>query len=105
MAGQIRKSRKTHAAKAEKLLQTARDVMGEEAELEIQEPGFTLRMDIKTTLSSDEIARRAEKKGVAVLALPDKKALPGRAALLLACTNVPVSDYEKAMGRLRECWE
>ncbi len=105
LAGQIRKSRKIHAAKAEKLLQAAREVMGEEAELEIREPGFTLRMDIRTTISSNEIARRAKEKGIAVLALPDKKALPGRAALLLTCTNVSASDYGKAMKRLRECWE
>ncbi len=105
LAGQIRKSRKIHAAKAEKLLQAAREVMGEAVKLEIQEPGFTIRMDIKTPLPSDEIVCRAEKKGIAVLALPDKKALPGRAALLLVCTNVPAADYEKAMKRLRECWE
>lgn len=105
LAGQIRKSRKIHMAKAELLLETAKKVMGDRASAQMGESGFSIRMELRTTLTSDELAQKAIKEGTAVIPLPEEESSPETAGIVLACTNVAESDYEEALKRLKKCLE
>lgn len=100
LMNQIRKSRKIHMAKSEKLLQAAKNVFGREAELQIEETGFRVLMEIKSDLSADEIEKRAKDRGTWVNVVPCGL---GGVRMGLICTNIAVENYENAMLELKKC--
>ncbi|XCP86922.1 PLP-dependent aminotransferase family protein [Roseburia hominis] len=106
LAGQIRKSRKIHLAKAAELARAARNVFGERVQTRIEEAGFHVMLSFQTEKSSREIAGKARSAGVAVIPVPE--AAPGvqetgEATVMLVCANVASQDYEAAMEQLRRC--
>lgn len=104
LAGQIRKSRKIHLAKATELARAIQKVLGGKAKTEIGESGFHVYVCLDTVYTASEIAGRAKEKGLAVIPKPQEEKVPEKGAtVMLNCANVAVEDYEMAMELLREC--
>lgn len=99
LMSQIRKSRKIHAAKAEKLVEAAKQVFGDDAKLQIEESGFRVIMDIESVRQTKEIEQYAKEKGmlIRVILKEEKK------QIMMTCTNVATEKYEEAMLLLKEC--
>lgn len=97
LSNQIRKAKKLYTQKARELCREAREVFGDKAKIHAGETGFFIRMEICTPHPASELAARAEKKGVAVLAEADTAPNP---RLLLSCSAVPCESYRKALNLL-----
>lgn len=102
LAGQVRKSRKIHLAKASELAKSAQKVFGSRARVQIGEAGFHVLMELKTGAAAEEIAGKAAKRGVAVIPTGESD---GTAVFMLSCANVEVEDYEKALIEFKKCTE
>ncbi len=102
LSSQIRKSRKIHLAKAMELLKVIEKVFAERGSAEVGDIGFHVALQLETDCDAIAFAKRAEKKGVAVLPQPEQKKQDS-ITIMLNCANVAVEDYEKAMLLLKEC--
>lgn len=100
LAGQIRKSRKIHLAKASELAKCVRKIFGSRSRVQIGEAGFHVLMEIETGESAEVITVRAAKRGVAVIPAGEKDKM---AVFMLSCANVAVEDYEKALTEFKKC--
>lgn len=100
LSAQIRKSRKIHLTKAEKLVKTIRRIMGESVRTEIGDTGFQIYVFVKTKDSPEEIGKRAREKGVALMVIEAEKGK--EVMLVLNCANVAAEDYDHAIDRIQK---
>lgn len=100
LMSQIRKSRKNQETKAEKMVQMAKTVFGRDTRIHMEESGFYVVLEQKSSCSSEEMEQRAMKLGIKVKVAPKKKE-EGVAKLILECTNVGVEEYEEALKMLK----
>lgn len=98
LASQIRKSRKIHLAKAEKLARCAEAVFDGKVGIQVGEAGFMVQLTFPEEYDAEKITRQAEKRGMAFLESDQKR-------ILLTCAGVSAENYEDAMRLLRECME
>lgn len=98
LSSQIRKSRKIHQEKSAQLVRVLKKQMGNMARVRMGESGFSVYVQFNIEGSSQELAEKARKKGIAVV--PIEGATP---RLMLNCANVSVSEYEAAVSLLKEC--
>ena len=96
LASQIRKSRKIHLAKAEKLAGSARKILVENVEVQVSEAGFMVQLTFPEDYDVRTIVQEAEQKGMAFLEVEKNR-------LLLTCAKVAAEKYEDAMELLGEC--
>ena len=69
LESQIRKARKLYTAKAKKLCEDIGRIFGDRAVPHLGEAGFLVLAEIRTELTSEEIARKAAHAGIAVRAV------------------------------------
>lgn len=98
LASQIRKSRKIHQEKSANLVKVLKKQFGTMARVRMGESGYSVYLQLNIEETSQEIAKKARKKGIAVV--PIEGATP---VLMLNCANVSVSEYEAAVSILKEC--
>lgn len=101
LMSQIRKSRKIQGAKAERLVQTAKQILGEETLAYMEESGFYVTLERTSDYPSEELEQRALSFGIKVKVLP-REAGEKRAKLILDCSNVKTEDYEEALELLKK---
>ena len=97
LSSQIRKSRKIHQEKSAQLVRVLKKQLGNIARVRMGESGFSVYVQFNIEGSSQELAEKARKKGIAVV--PIEGATP---RLMLNCANVSVSEYEAAVSLLKE---
>lgn len=110
LESQIRKTRKLYAAKARQLCEAVNRVFGERAVPLLGEAGFLVLVELKTNLTSAEIAKRAAAAKVAVRPVeevPDEvssaenaqgiKRQDGNPKILLSCASMETEGYEEAL--------
>ena len=102
LESQIRKTRKLYTAKAGKLCEDIKTVFGEKAVPHLGEAGFLVLAEIKTELSSEEIAKRGAEAGVAVRPAPAENENGKWPRILLSCSTVAAEHYEEALIRLKK---
>lgn len=100
LMSQIRKSRKIHRAKSEKLLLAAQNVFGDGTFYQIEESGFRVLIDIETTMKGTEIEQRARERGIYIKV---RSGANEKMQMMLTCTNVAAEEYEEAMKALKDC--
>ena len=98
LESQIRKTRKLHVAKAKRLCEDINAIFGELAEAHMGEAGFLVMAELHTSLTSEDIALRAKKAGVAIRPLKQSP----NPQILLSCSTVPAEQYEEALKRLKQ---
>lgn len=98
LASQIRKSRKIHLAKAEKLAETARRILDSRIDIRTGEAGFMVQFILPEEMDAEQIREKARKRGIAFLEAEGQH-------LLLTCAGVEAEKYEAAMHLLAECME
>ena len=98
LSSQIRKSRKIHQEKSAQLVRVLKKQLGNMARVRMGESGFSVYVQFNIEGTSQELAEKARKKGIAVV--PIEGATP---RLMLNCANVSVSEYEAAVSLLKEC--
>ena len=98
---QIRKSRKTWLAKAKAMEQAAEEVLGKDAAVTLQEAGFMVVLDIRTSCTAEELADRLRKKNMRVTPVQSRNGKK-TARLILSCSQVPAADYPEAMRLIKE---
>ena len=98
LSSQIRKSRKIHQEKSAQLVQVLKKQLGSIARVRRGESGFSVYVQFNLEETSQGLAKKARKKGIAVV--PIEGAPP---ILMLNCANVSVSEYEAAVSLLKEC--
>ena len=97
LSSQIRKSRKIHQEKSAQLVRVLKKQLGNMARVRMGESGFSVYVQFNIEGSSQELAEKARKKGIAVV--PIEGATP---RLMLNCANVSISEYEAAVSLLKE---
>lgn len=96
LASQIRKSRKIHLAKAEKLAESIRKVFENTVKVQIGEAGFMVRITFADGTDAEKVAKAARKEGLMF------REAEGH-TLLLTCAGVESDKYEEAMQILAKC--
>lgn len=97
LSSQIRKSRKIHQEKSAQLVRVLKKQLGNIARVRMGESGFSVYVQFNIEGSSQELAEKARKKGIAVV--PIEGAIP---RIMLNCANVSISEYEAAVSLLKE---
>lgn len=100
LSSRVRKIKKLYAQKTKQLSLIIKKVFKDKAKIHIGETGFIIWLEINSSLSQDEIVKRAKKSGVAVKASDLSLALP---QILLSCSAVHTEDFQKAAERLYNC--
>lgn len=96
---QIRKARKLYAQKSRALCESAKAVFGDNVTVSPVSSGMRVCLQFtKSTDSSEELAARALKNGIAVKPLGKEGEPP---SILLSCSAVNAQDYIKAMELLK----
>ena len=98
LASQVRKSRKIHLAKAEKLADSAKKILGKDVDVQVGAAGFMVQLTFAEDCAAEKIAEKAKKKGMTFLEVEKNR-------MLLTCAGVSAEKYEDAMKLLRECTE
>ena len=98
LASQVRKSRKIHLAKAEKLADSAKKILGKNVDVQVGAAGFIVQLTFAEDCAAEKIAEKAKKKGMTFLEVEKNR-------MLLTCAGVSAEKYEDAMKLLRECTE
>lgn len=98
LASQVRKSRKIHLAKAEKLADSAKKILGKDVDVQVGAAGFMVQLTFAEDCDAEKIAEKAKKKGMTFLEVEKNR-------MLLTCAGVSAEKYEDAMKLLRECTE
>ncbi len=98
---QIKKARKLYMAKSNQLCLAVNQIFKDKAKSIPGSGGFLIQVEVKSNLSSKELARRAEEVGVLVKAFDsvEKSKYP---RLLLSCSGVSEEDFEKALKLLKD---
>lgn len=102
LAGQIRKSRKIHMAKAGQLAATVEQVLGRKAKVRTGDSGFHVYVELDTKLPAGEIAEKAKEKGLLLSPVPADNR-ESKCTIMMNCAGVPVDKYHAAMKLLEEC--
>ena len=103
LESQIRKARKLYTAKAKKLCEDIGRIFGDRAVPHLGEAGFLVLAEIRTELTSEEIARKAAHAGIAVRAVVPEEGKGGESMnprILLSCATVGTEHYEEALTEL-----
>ena len=103
LAGQIRKSRKIHMAKAGQLADAAEKVLGKRADVKIGDSGLHVYLDLDTDCFSEEIAENAKKKGLVITPVP-ASIKPGKCRIMMNCGGVEAEKYHAALEILLQCF-
>ena len=100
---QIRKVRKLYMDKSNQLCIAVNKIFKDKAKAISGSGGFLIQVEVKSNLSSKELARRAEEVGVLVKAFDsvEKSKYP---TLLLSCSGVSEEDFEKALTLLKDAF-
>lgn len=93
---QVRKSRKIHLAKAEKLAESIHKVFGDTVNVKIGEAGFMVQIIFSNGTDVKKVAKAARKEGLTF------REAEGH-TLLLTCAGVESDKYEEAMQILAKC--
>lgn len=101
---QIKKARKIYLAKSQELCTAIHEVFHSQAKAVAASGGFLVRMEINSSLSAEELSRRAEKAGIRVK-VSDEANKSGWPCLLLSCSGVAEGDFKKAIDLLKEAFE
>lgn len=96
LASQVRKSRKIHLAKAEKLAESIHKVFGDTVNVKIGEAGFMVQIIFSNGTDVKKVAKVARKEGLTF------REAEGH-TLLLTCAGVESDKYEEAMQILAKC--
>lgn len=96
LASQIRKSRKIHLAKAEKLAESIHKVFEDAVNVKIGEAGFMVQIIFSDETDVKKVAKTARKEGLTF------REAEGH-TLLLTCAGVESDKYEEAMQILAKC--
>lgn len=96
LASQVRKSRKIHLAKAEKLVESIHKVFGDTVNVKIGEAGFMVQIIFSNGTDVKKVAKAARKEGLTF------REAEGH-TLLLTCAGVESDKYEEAMQILAKC--
>lgn len=96
LASQVRKSRKIHLAKAEKLAESIHKVFEDTVNVKIGEAGFMVQIIFSNGTDVKKVAKAARKEGLTF------REAEGH-TLLLACAGVESDKYEEAMQILAKC--
>lgn len=96
LASQVRKSRKIHLAKAEKLAESIHKVFGDTVNVKIGEAGFMVQIIFSNGTDAKKVAKAARKEGLTF------REAEGH-TLLLTCAGVESDKYEEAMQILAKC--
>ena len=96
LASQVRKSRKIHLAKAEKLAESIHKVFGDTVNVKIGEAGFMVQIIFSNGTDVKKVAKAARKEGLTF------REAEGH-TLLLTCAGVESDKYEEAMQILAKC--
>ena len=96
LASQVRKSRKIHLAKAEKLAESIYKVFGDTVNVKIGEAGFMVQIIFSNGTDVKKVAKTARKEGLTF------REAEGH-TLLLTCAGVESDKYEEAMQILAKC--
>ena len=96
LASQVRKSRKIHLAKAEKLEESIHKVFGDTVNVKIGEAGFMVQIIFSNGTDVKKVAKAARKEGLTF------REAEGH-TLLLTCAGVESDKYEEAMQILAKC--
>ena len=96
LASQVRKSRKIHLAKAEKLAESIHKVFRDTVNVKIGEAGFMVQIIFSNGTDVKKVAKAARKEGLTF------REAEGH-TLLLTCAGVESDKYEEAMQILAKC--
>lgn len=96
LASQVRKSRKIHLAKAEKLAESIHKVFEDTVNVKIGEAGFMVQIIFSNGTDVKKVAKAARKEGLTF------REAEGH-TLLLTCAGVESDKYEEAMQILAKC--
>ena len=96
LASQVRKSRKIHLAKAEKLAESIHKVFEDTVNVKIGEAGFMVQIIFSNGTDVKKVAKAARKEGLTF------REAEGH-TLLLTCACVESDKYEEAMQILAKC--
>ena len=96
LASQVRKSRKIHLAKAEKLAESIHKVFGDTVNVKIGEAGFMVQIIFSNGTDVKKVEKAARKEGLTF------REAEGH-TLLLTCAGVESDKYEEAMQILAKC--
>lgn len=99
LESQIRKSRKIHLAKANELVEAAKDIWNGSCELQIEEAGFHVCLEFESRWNAREIAQRARREKIAVIPVGEEE---GRVKISLSTANVAVHAYREALEKIKE---
>ncbi len=101
LESQIRKTRKLYTAKAKKLCEDIGRIFGSRAIPHLGEAGFLVLAELRTGLTSEQIAEQAAQAGIAVRAVaPEAGKENGLPRILLSCATVGTEHYEEALTQL-----
>ncbi len=99
LESQIRKSRKTHLAKAQELAEAAREIWQQSCSVRVEESGFYVYLEIESKWTAAEIANRARKEQIAIIPSSDK----GKVRTIgMSTANVPVTAYKEVLEKIKE---
>ena len=62
LASQVRKSRKIHLAKAEKLADSAKKILGKDVDVQVGAAGFMVQLTFAEDCAAEKIAEKAKRK-------------------------------------------
>lgn len=96
LASQVRKSRKIHLSKAEKLAESIHKVFRDTVNVKIGEAGFMVQIIFSNGTDVKKVAKAARKEGLTF------REAEGH-TLLLTCAGVESDKYEEAMQILAKC--
>lgn len=100
---QIKKARKLYMAKSNQLCLAVNEVFKNQAKAISGPGGFLIQVEVKSDLSSKELASRAKEAGVLVKAFDsvDQSKYP---RLLLSCSGVSEEDFEPSLNLLKKAF-
>lgn len=100
---QIKKARKLYMNKSQQLCSAISNVFGEKAKAIPGSAGFLVRMEVNTEYAAEELVEAAKRVGVA-LKVADQIEDHQKPCILLSCSSIDESEFEKAMVLLKEKW-
>lgn len=101
LASQIRKQRKRYIARTELVCRRAEEILPKTIELSECHASYLVRIRVKTPLSAEETARRAEENGVKLK--PIRKS-GEKAELLMSIAGFDEKDCDDMLERLKKSW-
>ncbi len=98
---QIKKSRKLYMAKSHELCLAVNRIFKDKAKAIPGSGGFLIKVELDCSLTSKEIAKRANDSGILVNSFDEDSS--GNPKISLSCSVVSEDDFEKALVILKDC--